>query len=140
MTCRAYLFPPASSVIVMAASERSRVEAERQLAAAAERYRELSPRCGWAAAQLAGQHAPGTAARARRWRAPAVCDAAAREGHDAARGRRQRGRWLSGLLGGGWNRTGPRAWHDQACAELEARLAQARVPWEGIAMKRWGGA
>ena len=45
-----------------------------------------------------------------------------------------------GILGDGWNMTGPRAWHDQACAELEARLAQARVPWEGIAMKRWGGA
>jgi hypothetical protein len=43
------------------------------------------------------------------------------------------------ILGGGWNITGRRAWHDQACAELEAR-AQARVPWEGIAAKRWGGA
>jgi hypothetical protein len=44
------------------------------------------------------------------------------------------------ILGGGWNRTGRGAWHDQACAELEARLAQARVPWEGIGAKRWGGA
>jgi len=44
------------------------------------------------------------------------------------------------ILDGGWNITGPRAWHDQACAELEARLARARVPWEGIAIKRWGGA
>jgi hypothetical protein len=24
--------------------------------------------------------------------------------------------------------------------QLEARLAEARVPWEGIAAKRWGGA
>ena len=44
------------------------------------------------------------------------------------------------MLGGGWNITGPRAWQDQACAELEARSGQARVPWEGISMKRWGGA
>jgi hypothetical protein len=44
------------------------------------------------------------------------------------------------ILDGGWNITGPRAWHDQACAEPEARLAQARVPGEGIAAKRWGGA
>jgi hypothetical protein len=44
------------------------------------------------------------------------------------------------ILDGGWNITGPRAWHDLACAELEARLAQARVPWEAIAAKRWGGA
>jgi hypothetical protein len=44
------------------------------------------------------------------------------------------------ILGGGWNITGRRAWHDQACAELEARLAQPRVPWEGIAANRWGGA
>jgi hypothetical protein len=42
-------------------------------------------------------------------------------------------------LGGGGN-IGPRAWHDQACAELEARLAQSRVRWKGIAAKRWGGA
>jgi hypothetical protein len=44
------------------------------------------------------------------------------------------------ILGGGWNITGPRVWRDQACAELEPRLAQARVRWEGIAAKRWGGA
>jgi hypothetical protein len=44
------------------------------------------------------------------------------------------------ILGGGWNITGPRAWQDQACAKLEARLAKARVPWEGIAAKRWRGA
>jgi hypothetical protein len=44
------------------------------------------------------------------------------------------------ILGGGWNITRPRVWQDQACAELEARLAQARVPWEGIAARRWGGA
>jgi len=44
------------------------------------------------------------------------------------------------ILGGGWNINRRRAWHDQACAELEARLAQARVPREGIAAKRWGGA
>jgi hypothetical protein len=44
------------------------------------------------------------------------------------------------ILGGGWNITGRRAWHDQACAELEARRAQPRVPWEGIAAKRWRGA
>jgi hypothetical protein len=43
-------------------------------------------------------------------------------------------------LGGGWNITGPRAWHGQTCAELEARRAQAPVSWEGIAAKRWGGA
>jgi len=30
---------------------------------------------------------------------------------------------LDDLLGGDWNITGRRAWHDQACAELEARLA-----------------
>jgi hypothetical protein len=45
-----------------------------------------------------------------------------------------------GILAGGWNNTGPRARHGQTCAELEARLAQAPVPWEGIAAKRWGGA
>lgn len=44
------------------------------------------------------------------------------------------------ILGGDWNITGRRAWHEQACAELEARLAQPRVPREGIAAKRWGGA
>jgi hypothetical protein len=44
------------------------------------------------------------------------------------------------ILGGGWNITGPRVPHDHACAEFEARLAQARVPWEGIAAKRWEGA
>jgi hypothetical protein len=44
------------------------------------------------------------------------------------------------ILGGGCNITGRLAWHDQACAELEARLAPPRVPWEGIAAKRWGGA
>ena len=44
------------------------------------------------------------------------------------------------ILDGGWNITGPRASHDQACAGLEARPAQSRVPWEGIAAKRWGGA
>jgi hypothetical protein len=44
------------------------------------------------------------------------------------------------ILGGGCNITGRRAWDDQACAELEARLAPPRVPWEGIAAKRWGGA
>ena len=44
------------------------------------------------------------------------------------------------ILGGGKNITGRGAGHDQACAELEARLAQARVPWEDIAAKRWGGA
>jgi hypothetical protein len=43
------------------------------------------------------------------------------------------------ILGRGWN-IGPRAWHDQACAELEARLAQSPVRWEGIAATRWGGA
>jgi hypothetical protein len=43
------------------------------------------------------------------------------------------------ILGRGWN-VGPRASHDQACAELEAWLAQSPVPWEGIAAKRWGGA
>ena len=41
-------------------------------------------------------------------------------------------------LGGGWNITGPRARHGQTCAEHEARLAQAPVPWEGIAATRWG--
>ena len=44
------------------------------------------------------------------------------------------------ILGGGWNITGRRAWHDHACAELEARLAQPRVPRDGIATKRCGGA
>jgi hypothetical protein len=46
------------------------------------------------------------------------------------------------ILGGGRSITGPRVWHDQACAELEPRLAQARVrvPWEGIAAKRRRGA
>jgi hypothetical protein len=44
------------------------------------------------------------------------------------------------ILGGGWKITGPRACDGQTCAELEARLAQAPVPWEGIAAKRWGGA
>jgi hypothetical protein len=44
------------------------------------------------------------------------------------------------ILRGGWNITGQRAWHDHACAELEARLAQPRVPREGIAAKRCGGA
>ena len=44
------------------------------------------------------------------------------------------------ILGGGWNITGPRAWHGQSCAELEARLAPLPVPWEGIAAKSWGGA
>jgi hypothetical protein len=43
------------------------------------------------------------------------------------------------ILGGGWNMTGRRAWHDQACAGLEARLAQPWDPWEGIAAKRGGG-
>jgi hypothetical protein len=43
------------------------------------------------------------------------------------------------ILGRGWN-IGPRAWQDQACAELEARLAQSPVRWEGIAATRWGGA
>ena len=42
------------------------------------------------------------------------------------------------ILGGGWNITGPRARHGQTCAELEARLPQAPVPWEGIAATRWG--
>jgi hypothetical protein len=44
------------------------------------------------------------------------------------------------ILGGRWNITRRRAWRDQACAELEARLAQPRVSREGIAAKRWGGA
>ena len=44
------------------------------------------------------------------------------------------------ILGAGWSTTGPRARHDQACDELEAQLAQAPVPWEGIAAKRSGGA
>jgi hypothetical protein len=44
------------------------------------------------------------------------------------------------ILGGGRNITGRHAWHDQACAEFEARRAPPRVPWEGIAAKRWGGA
>ena len=43
------------------------------------------------------------------------------------------------LLGGGWHITGPRAWHGQSCAELEARLALLPVPWQGIAARRWGG-
>jgi hypothetical protein len=43
------------------------------------------------------------------------------------------------ILGGGWNITGPHVSQDQTCPEPEARLAQARVPWEGIAAKRWGG-
>ena len=43
------------------------------------------------------------------------------------------------LLGGGRNITGPRAWHGQSCAELEARLALLSVPWQGIAARRWGG-
>lgn len=43
------------------------------------------------------------------------------------------------ILGGGRS-IGPRAWHDQACAELEARLAQSQVRWEGIVAKRWRGA
>ena len=42
-------------------------------------------------------------------------------------------------LGGGRNITRPRARHGQTCAEHEARLAQAPVPWEGIAARRWGG-
>jgi hypothetical protein len=40
------------------------------------------------------------------------------------------------ILGGGWNITKRRAWHDHACAELEVRLAQPRVPREGIAATR----
>jgi len=44
------------------------------------------------------------------------------------------------ILGGGWNSTGPCACQGQACAELEARLAQSPVRWEGIAATRWGGA
>ena len=44
------------------------------------------------------------------------------------------------ILGGGGNITGPRVWHDQACADLEAWLAQAPVPWEGITEKCSGGA
>lgn len=44
------------------------------------------------------------------------------------------------ILGGDWNITGRRAWHEQACAELEARLAQSQVRWEGIVAKRWRGA
>jgi hypothetical protein len=44
------------------------------------------------------------------------------------------------ILGGGWNITGRRAWHDHACAELGVRLAQPRVPREGIAATRGGGA
>jgi hypothetical protein len=44
------------------------------------------------------------------------------------------------ILGDRWNITGRRTWHDHACAELEARLAQPVVPREGIAAKRWGGA
>ena len=45
-----------------------------------------------------------------------------------------------GILAGGWNNTGPRAHHGQTRAEREPRLAQAPVPWEGIAATRWGGA
>jgi hypothetical protein len=44
------------------------------------------------------------------------------------------------ILGGGWNITKRRAWHDHACAELEVRLAQPRDPREGIAPTRGGGA
>jgi hypothetical protein len=44
------------------------------------------------------------------------------------------------ILGGGWTITGPRAWHAQACASSKRGSPQARVPWEGIAAKRWGGA
>ena len=44
------------------------------------------------------------------------------------------------IFGGGWNITGPRTRHGQTCAGLKARLAQAPVPWEGIAAKRCGGA
>jgi len=44
------------------------------------------------------------------------------------------------ILGGRWNITGRSARHDRACTELGARLAQLRVPREGIAAKRWGGA
>jgi hypothetical protein len=40
------------------------------------------------------------------------------------------------IVGGGWNITGRRAWHDHARAELEERLAQR----EGIAATRGGGA
>ena len=43
------------------------------------------------------------------------------------------------ILGGGWNITGPRTWHGQSCAELEARLAPLPVPCEGIAARRWRG-
>jgi hypothetical protein len=43
------------------------------------------------------------------------------------------------ILGGGRNITGPRAWHGQSCAELEARLAPLPVPWHGIAARRCGG-
>jgi hypothetical protein len=43
------------------------------------------------------------------------------------------------ILGRGWN-IGPHAWHDQACAELEVRLAQSPMRWEGIAAKPWGRA
>ena len=43
------------------------------------------------------------------------------------------------ILGGGWNITGPRAWHGQSCAELEARFAPLPVSWQGIAARRWGG-
>ena len=42
------------------------------------------------------------------------------------------------ILRGGWNSTGPRAWHGQSCAGLEAGLAPPPVPWEGIAAMRWG--
>ena len=44
------------------------------------------------------------------------------------------------ILGGGWNITERGAWRDHACAELEVRLAQPRVPREGIAATRRGGA
>ena len=44
------------------------------------------------------------------------------------------------ILRSDWNITGPPTWHGQTCAELEARLAQAPDPWEGIAAKHWGGA
>ena len=43
------------------------------------------------------------------------------------------------ILGGGWHMTGPRAWHGQSCAELEARFAALPVSWQGIAARRWGG-
>lgn len=43
------------------------------------------------------------------------------------------------ILGGGWNITGPGAWHGQSCAELEARVPPLPVSWPGIAARRWGG-